>query len=172
MSVSSIILCFLFLPHLVFSFSFAPSKMSPPSLYLSSCPPLISPLLFFLVGLPSFLISFFPSFTPSLLSICNQTLSVTVGLFVYQLQGHAFAKNEITEGETMWWSSPSLPPLSFVCSPFLSSPISSVFFFFSAPFVPYLHRHTCIHLLRLFLLGLAFVFIKRARPDHGSGAAT
>lgn len=55
-----------------------------------------------------------PSRSPS---VGGRALSVTVGLFVYQLQGRVFAKSEITEDETMWLSCfahiPCLP-LSFV----------------------------------------------------------
>lgn len=66
------------------------------------------------------------------LSICNQALSATVGLFVYQLQGHVFAKSE---WDNRGWNrvvvllvsdSHCLFPLAFVCSLSLSGQIFSL----------------------------------------------
>ena len=144
---TSILLSLLPPPHLLLPALHTPT-ISHPSLRPSSSPPLVSPLPSLSPSLPSFLISsllslfLYPSLPPSFpLSICNQALSVTVGLFVYQLQGHVFAKSEITEDETMWWSSFSLSvclPLSFVHS----------------------HTFTHIHIFSpFFLLRLLFVFI-------------
>lgn len=125
----------------------APPRLLPSSLLY---PPRLPPFLpHFLSALPLSL-PLPPSFP---LSICNQALSVTVGLFVYQLQGHVFAKSEITEDETMWWSSFSLSllcPFSLLISP--PFPLSS-----SPPAHPlfarartHTHEHTHSYILPSF----------------------
>lgn len=82
-------------------------------------------------SLKPFLISLTPS---NPLSICNQALSATVGLFVYQLQGHVFAKSEWDNRGWNWvvvlLVSHCLFPLAFVCSLSLSGQIFSPSSFF------------------------------------------
>lgn len=92
-----------------------PGSLVPSILPQSLLPPHIPLCLFFTLFFPCLFLwstsfplpSSFPCslFYPPSFSICNQALSVTVGLFVYQLQEWVFAKNEITVDETMWRSS-------------------------------------------------------------------
>lgn len=109
-------------PSITPSTTFLPVLYNPTisssSLCPSSSPPFISSLPFhFCLVLRSSLISSV-SLALSILSLPlslykrGKALSVTVGLFVYRLQGHVFAKSEITEDETMWWSSPHILSMS------------------------------------------------------------